>query len=260
MNISNSHVHFRESRRTILAAMSESEGASIGILMLDTRFPRIYGDLGNSATWPFDVHFEVVRGATAGDVVSSNGLPALQPFITAAKTLECRGVAGITTSCGFLSLAQKTIATAVNIPFVASSLMQIPLLDAMLAPGKRAGILTIDSRALTSNHLYAAGASIDTPIVGTENGSEFTQAILSDAETMDIEKCRIDNMQAALMLIEKHPAVGAIVLECTNMVPYALDIREVTGLPVFSIYSFVSWFHSGLAPRGFTKVPDGANS
>lgn len=222
--------------------------------MLDTRFPRIYGDLGNAGTWPFDVCFEVVRGATAGVVVSSTGLPDLQPFVEAAQTLEARGVAGITTSCGFLSLAQSAIATSVGIPFVASSLMQIPVLDAMLAPGKRAGILTIDSRSLTSAHLDAAGAAKDTPVIGTENGLEFTSAILSDADSLDVERCRLDNMEAAQTLIEKHPDVGAIVLECTNMVPYAWDIHKATKLPVFSIYSFVNWLHSGLMPRPFLSI------
>ena len=34
-----------------------------------------------------------------------------------------------------------------------------------------------------------------------------------------------------------HPDTGAIVLECTNMVPYARALRDHLRLPVFSIYS-----------------------
>ena len=44
-------------------------GASVGILMLETRFPRIPGDMGNAGTWPFPVLYKVVRGASPDHVV-----------------------------------------------------------------------------------------------------------------------------------------------------------------------------------------------
>jgi hypothetical protein len=43
------------------------------------------------------------------------------------------------------------------------------------------------------------------------------------------------------------------VLECTNMAPYAAEIRRMTGLPVFDIYGFITWFHASLAPREFGR-------
>jgi Asp/Glu/hydantoin racemase len=51
--------------------------------------------------------------------------------------------------------------------------------------------------------------------------------------------------------VAAHPDVGAVVLECTNMAPYARALRERLGRPVFDIYSFISWFHAGLVPRDF---------
>src|SRR5690606_21676621 len=44
-------------------------GAPLGILMLDTRFPRILGDMGNAHTWPFPVLYRVVHGASAEKIV-----------------------------------------------------------------------------------------------------------------------------------------------------------------------------------------------
>jgi hypothetical protein len=42
-----------------------------------------------------------------------------------------------------------------------------------------------------------------------------------------------------------------VLLECTNMVPYAAALSQHLRLPVFSIYTFVTWFQSGLMPRDF---------
>ena len=130
--------------------------------MLDTRFPRFVGDIGSQDTWPFDVLFEVVKGAHASDVVNSTGEQKLKPFIDATIKFQTHGVSGITTSCGFLSVVQADIAKHLRIPFVASSLVQVPWVQATLPPDKRVGILTIDSNALTALHLQGAGIDTDT--------------------------------------------------------------------------------------------------
>lgn len=226
--------------------------ACIGILMLETQFPRILGDLGNADSWPFPVRYQVVRGASAQRALGSDSRALLQPFIDAAESLVDAGADGITTSCGFLSLLQEDLKQAIPVPLAASSLMQLPLLQATLPQTRKVGVLTVNSEALGIEHLRAAGAAEDTPIAGTENGREFTRVILGDELQMDIDLCRQDNIDAARALLKQHPEVAAIVLECTNMVPYAADIRRATGLPVHSIHSFINWFHAGLQPPRFT--------
>ncbi|MFV1875967.1 aspartate/glutamate racemase family protein [Nioella sp.] len=227
-------------------------GASVGILMLETQFPRIPGDIGNALTWPFPVHFRVVRGATPDNIVRGAPLDRVQDFIDAAQDLVDMGCDGITTNCGFLSLLQGDMAAALGVPVATSSLMQVPLVERLLPPGKRVGILTVSASTLTPDHLKAAGVALDTPVLGTENGRVFTRDILGDAPEIDFEACRLDLLDAARELVQRHPDVGGIVLECTNMVPYAADIRAATCLPVWSIYSFVSWFQAGLMPRRFS--------
>lgn len=46
---------------------------------------------------------------------------------------------------------------------------------------------------------------------------------------------------AANHLVRKHPDVGAIILECTNMPPYADTVRQVTGLPVFDAVTMINY-------------------
>ena len=221
---------------------------SIGIIMLDTQFPRFKGDIGNPETWPFDVVLKRVRGAFASNVVAATEQQNLQPFIEAALDLQSAGVSGITTSCGFLSLAQAQIAAHLRVPFVASSLVQVPWVQSILPAAKNVGILTIDANALTSAHLLAAGISGEVPVGGTEHGEEFTRCILDDQRLMDQTLCEYDNVNAATKLLEQNPDLGAIVMECTNMAPYASAVQQATGLPVYSIYTLIRWFQAGLSP------------
>lgn len=225
--------------------------ASVGILMLDTRFLRIPGDIGHAATWPFPVQYRTVRAASPDRVVRHRAEGLLDAFIAAGRELVAEGAQGITTSCGFLSLVQQDLAAALDVPVAASSLMQVPMVDRLLPPGRRSGILTISGSTLTPAHLAAAGVAADTPVGSTEGGREFTRAILDDAPTLDVAAARADTVEAALALQAAHRDLGALVLECTNMTPYAADISAATGLPVFTMESFVSWFQSGLMPRRY---------
>ena len=219
--------------------------------MLEAQFPRIPGDVGNAATFPFPVHYKVVRGASPDRVVRQQSEGLLAPFIEAARELEAEGVDGITTTCGFLCLFQAELAAAVRVPVATSSLMQVAFVNRLLPAGKRAGILTISQSSLTPAHLSTSNVPPGTPVGTTEGGREFTQAVLGNKTELDIAAARDDNVEAARKLQAAHPEVGAIVLECTNMSPYAADIRAATGLPVFSILTLISWFQAGLSPPEF---------
>ncbi|HRE19451.1 MAG TPA: aspartate/glutamate racemase family protein [Rhabdaerophilum sp.] len=229
-------------------------GASVGILMLEARFPRIPGDMGNALTWPFPVHYKVVRSASPDRVVRRGAEGLLDVFIAAAKELVADGVDGITTNCGFLSLFQQELADAVRVPVATSSLMQVRMVNALLPAGKRAGILTVSAKSLTPKHLEKAEVPAGTPIGSTEGGREFTRVLLDNELELDVELAREDNVDAARALAAANPDLGAIVLECTNMIPYAADIRAATGLPVFSIETFVRWFQAGLVPRRYPSA------
>lgn len=226
-------------------------GAAVGILMLEARFPRIPGDMGNAASWPFPVLYKVVRDASPDRVVRQKANGLLDSFIGAARELVRDGADGITTNCGFLSLFQHEIADAVGVPVATSSLMQVDMVNRLLPPGKKAGILTISASTLSEDHLTMAGVPAGTPIGTTEGGHEFSRVILENETELDVELARQDNVDAARQLISRHPEVGAIVLECTNMTPYATDIRQAVGIPVFSMASFVTWFHSSLLPTEY---------
>jgi Asp/Glu/hydantoin racemase len=234
-------------------------GAPLGILMLDARFPRIPGDMGNATTWPFPVLYRVVRGASPERVVLNAAAGLLDDFLAAAEELVADGAEAITTNCGFLSLFQAELAAHVRVPVATSALIQVPWVQAMLPPGRRVGIITVSAQSLTPRHLTAAGVPADTPIVGTEHGREFFRVLVrGEKQEMDIALAAADILDAGRVLVSRHADIGALVLECTNMPPYAFALRERLGLPVFDIYSLIIWLHAGLRPREFGVPADRA--
>ncbi len=230
-------------------------GAPLGILMLEARFPRIPGDMGNATTWPFPVLYRVVKGASPERVVLNGAAGMLEDFVAAARELVDQGAEALTTNCGFLALFQRELAERVGVPVATSSLMQVPWVQATLPPGKRVGVITVSAKSLTPRHLEGAGVPLDTPIVGTEGGREFFRVlILGEKDDMDVDLAAQDILDAGRALVARHSDIGAIVLECTNMPPYAHALREALGLPVFDIYSMITWFHAGLRPKAFAGV------
>ena len=230
-------------------------GFSVGILMLDTQFPRIPGDMGNAATFDFPVLYHRVRGASPDRVVRHGQQELLPAFIEGAQALEREGVRAVTTNCGFLAKFQAEVAASVSIPVFTSSLMLVPLVHRMLPPGKAVGILTVDASSLRPEHFTGAGIGkdIQTVVSGMETEKEFTRVLLDDQLELDVEAARQEHLTVARRMLEAHPEIGAIVLECTNMPPYRADIQAATGLPVFDITTLVRMVHDavsqGLPPR-----------
>jgi hypothetical protein len=224
-------------------------GFTVGILMLDTRFPRVPGDMGNAATFPFPVRYHRVTGADPDLVVRRGAAGLLDRFIDGAQQLEREGVGAITTNCGFLVKFQREIAASVRVPVFTSSLLMVPLVHRLLPPGQQVGVMTVSAPSLGAEHLAGAGIGPDVPIAvaGLETEKEFTRVLLGDEMELDVELAREEHVRVARKLVTDHPDIGAIVLECTNMPPYTADVQRATGRPVFDIVSLVRFVHDGLA-------------
>ena len=228
-------------------------GVSIGILMLDTRFERFNGDIGNARTWPFPVQYRVVRDATPNRVTRPEGPAMLDAFKAAADEMIDAGVDGITTTCGFLALYQRELAEHCNVPVATSALLQVPMVARILPKGRRPAILTFSAESLTSRHLEAVGADTATPIYGMPIGSEFQRAIREGDASVPFATLQREVLETAERATRTDGSIGALILECTNLAPYSRDIARLTGLPVFDIVTLVHWFHRSLAPEHFVQ-------
>jgi Asp/Glu/Hydantoin racemase len=236
-------------------------GPAIGVICLDTSFDKIPGHIRNPTTFAFPVVCQVVTGATPERVVSHPDPSLLEPFLDAARKLEAAGVSAITSACGFLALHQRELADAVGVPVYSSSLLQVPLVHRMLPAGAKVGVLTANKTSLTPRYLAAVGGeSVPVCIAGMEDQPEFREVILQgQRDSLNPARMCAEVVGLAAALARDNPDVGALVLECTDLVPFAHAIQARVGLPVYDIVTLTGLVHAGLRRRPFgadsTSIP-----
>ena len=226
-------------------------GVTLGILMLDTYFQRLPGDIGNGATWPFPVQYAIVRGATPQKVVEGGAVGVLDGFLRAIDELVDIGVDGIGTGCGFLAKLHPQLVAHSPVPMATSSLLQISFVQSMLPAGKQVGVLTADEDALTEAHFAGVGLKRDMPIAGLALDGVMKKNHRTNATVVDYDVNESEVMAVATRLLSQNPNVGAIVSECTNFAPYSAAISRRFRIPVYDVVTMLTWFQSGLSPKPF---------
>jgi len=211
------------------------------------------GNSMNPATFGFPIAYSRVPGANFRTIVACPDPGVLEASISAAYGLEAQGVRAITTSCGFNVIFQEELASAVSVPVFASSLLQVPMVSRMLRKEQAVGVLTAQEACLTPSHLEKAGVdeSIPVRIAGIGDTGEFAKVHDDPGAVLDGEKFIREIVDHAAGLIERHPQVGAFVLECTDLPPASAVIRERTGLPVFDIVTLINMVYEAVAGSGW---------
>lgn len=230
-------------------------GQDIGILMLDTIFPRIPGDIGNALSYPFPVRYKVVKDAFCerimGDQVDEE---LLAPFIKAAQELEAEGCKAITTSCGFLAGFQRKLADSVHIPVFTSGLILVPLVWSMINHDQTIGIFTERAAHLGEYHFNQLGwSSKDIPVhvTGMLEDSPFPALFIGNQMSEDREILEACMLEMTERHMREHPDTGAIVFECTNFGPFSQKVQEIAKVPVFGINQLLEWMQSCVNMRSY---------
>lgn len=227
--------------------MTGSPGtAPIGLLCLDTHFAKPPGHIRCTSSLPFPVRKAVVKGTTIAELLERPSLEFFAPFLDAARELEAAGCAAITGSCGFMALYQQELAAQVSIPVFSSSLIQIPLMHQMAGGRGRVGVITARASALTRAHFEAVGAgNVPVAVAGMEAQPEFSDVILQNRRTaIDAEKLTAELVAAGWQLLQGAPDVTSVVLECTDLPPYAAALQAALGLPVADLTTLTNMVYS----------------
>ncbi|MDR3280173.1 MAG: aspartate/glutamate racemase family protein [Synergistaceae bacterium] len=231
------------------------DGETIGILILDAAYPCIPGNVGNATTYDFPVRYKEVKGSSIERLLNERDPSLLEPFIQGARELEAEGVGAITGACGFMALFQPQVAAAVNVPVFLSSLLQAPFIRATLKPDQKIGIISANASVLTDDHFRNVGITPDIPIAvyGMEDQYEFRSSVLEEKGTLDSDKVREEILGVTARMMRENPTLGAIILECSDLPPYAHAVRMATGLPVFDFTTMIRYVHNALVPKTYEK-------
>ena len=216
---------------------------------------QIPGNIAHPGTFSFPVLYKRVKGAYYQTVVVHPQTEVLLAMIEASKEIEREGVMAIMTSCGFNAIFQRELANAVKVPVFASSLIQVPFVYQMLSKGQKVGIITADSPCLTQEHLRAVGITEETPvcILGIEDTEEFSRIRADPKAVLDVGKFEREVVEVANRLVKREENTGAIVLECTDLPPFAAAIRRAVGLPVFDIVTLAHMVYESLVGDRWVK-------
>jgi aspartate/glutamate racemase len=220
-------------------------------LILDASYPCIPGNVGNANTFPFPVRYEKVEGASIDRLLNQQDPDLATPFIDAALRLYSSGVRAITGACGFMALFQQEVAQSLKIPVFLSTLLQLPFMYQITE--KKVGVITADATCLQSKHFTSTGVPKDFPlaIAGMENQPEFREAILKEKGSLDSDKIQEEVVAVAKDLVSKNQDIGSILLECSDLPPYAHAVQTAVKLPVFDFYTMIHYVHTTLVRTSF---------
>jgi aspartate/glutamate racemase len=244
-------------KMTLISGGHNIYGQVIGVICLGgTLYPKLPGHIKNATTFDFPVSYKVIAEATPKSFIEEGGRNLVNLFIKAAQELEKEGVKAITGSCGFMSIFQEEIANAVRVPVFMSSLIQVPLVYRMLRKDQKVGIMTACKKYLSNKHLEAVGIkNIPLCIEGMDNQEEFMDLIFKKKKTvMDTVKFKNELVSVATEMVKRNPEIGAMILECTDMSPFAKDIQEATGLPIFDIVTLVNMVYNAVVRKHYVGI------
>ena len=219
-------------------------GTTIGILALNLPMPVIPGDVANASTFRFPVVYRVVE-----ELVSDKADRSLsQHVVREARALERAGASAITANCGNMALYQQDVAAAVSVPVFLSSWMQVPFICSILPEGQKVGAIVPDSREDLGEILACAGIDETTPLViaGMEDYSAFYSAIVELKGPRDTDAEEREVVAVARELVSSDPSIGAILLECSDLPPYAAAVQEAIRLPVFDYVTMINYVWSAV--------------
>jgi hypothetical protein len=227
-------------------------GIAIGILQLDCSLPFIPGDVDNADTYDFPVIYKVVPGLSTKACLA--GAPELaRAAVETAVELERQGVRAISSDCGFMLQFQGAVREAVKIPVCMSSLLQLPLIAASLAPARPIAVITADSNNLTPQFLARAGISTANSLIirGLQDKPEFKTAVFDEKGSLDATRVEAEVIETVRDIVREAADLGAVLFECSMLPPYARAVQDAVGLPVFDFVTMINHLHAATHQRRY---------
>ena len=236
-------------------------GMGLGIIILDDVYPGFPGDVRNASAFPFPIQYEIAEGVDIWALVhGEDKSPLREPIQRAAKKLASMGCRAIAAECGYFAYFQKDIAGFVDVPVFMSSLLQVPFAQQLIGPERVVGILAARQEQLLPAHLENVGIQPGSNYVlsGAEDDGQCPEfenlwyaPVRPDPPQAYYDKAEKEFVKVAVDFYQAHPNMGAMMLECTGMQPFARAIQREIDIPIFSWGTLLDYAYSVAVHRDY---------
>ena len=225
-------------------------GYPIGIVYIeDVFYPMVPGNIVNGYTFPFPVRLKAVEGLDCQNLFdAADGV--YEMVLETCKKLEKEGVRAISGACGFFGNYQAKIAEELSVPVALSSLVQLPWIATLLKKDQTIGVLTAQKDSFTDQLLDSCGVCTELKkrLLVKDLGHEDQFSCIPEGRgVFDNGLVQQEVVGKAMEILEEAPNTGAMLLECSDMPPYAYAVQAATGVPVFDFTTLIRWLHSAVA-------------
>lgn len=229
-------------------------GFAVGIVVINAWYPFFPGNVANASTFEFPVLFKIIKNASLEQIMC--GDPALLPaIIEAGNELVGQGVRCIVGACGSFAYYQQEAAAALSVPVFLSSMLQVPLILASLQPSQRLGVITASPTAL--NDRVFEQCNITEPsrlaIIGAKDLSGF-KGVMECNGRLDSALLERQLVDLAKSFVDENIDLGAILLQCSDLPPYAYAIQRAVNLPVFDMTTLIRWAYEAVIRKPFSGI------
>lgn len=229
-------------------------GAAIGILVIDAWYPMLPGNVANAGTYDFPVMYKVLKGV--GPQMIMSGDPAIiDMIISGGRELIEQGARAVVGACGSFANYQRQVAEALEAPTFLSVMLQVPLILQSLKPDQKLGVLAASAAALTPKVHEECGITAPERLVITEALalSEF-QVLAQCQGRFNSRRLEEQLVRLAIDFVRKNPEIGALLLQCSDLPPYAWAIQQSVGLPVFDMNVLIHWVHQAVVRHPYSGI------
>jgi len=239
--------------RLVSETTGSFSGAAIGILLVEADYVMLPGNVANACTYDFPVVYHVLKDVTFERIAAAD--PAvLDILIEGGQALIADGVRAVASACGSFANYQRAAAAALPVPTYLSPMLQVPWIQASLQPEQKLLVIAAVGSAITAK-VYEECAITDTKRLLIEQAFDVPEfkAMLSP-EGFNPARLESELASFARNLAEKHPEAGAILLQCSDLPPFAWAIQNATGLPVYDMNTLIGWVHAAAVRRPYDGI------
>ena len=229
-------------------------GHAIGIIVIDIWYPLMPGNVANATSFDFPVLYKILKGASIEQIFC--GDPALLDLvIQGGNELIQQGVRCIVGACGSFAYYQKEAAKAFKVPTFLSSMLQVPFILQSLQPEQKLGIIAASVEALTPKVFEQCHITDPSRLVitGAKDLPEF-QGLLQCTGRFNSHKLEQEVVGLARQFVGEHPEIAALLLQCSDLPPYAWAIQKELRLPVFDMITLINWLYNAVVRRPFRGI------